>query len=223
MAKYHIMEISTVFFLSLLGRSFLTFPSYNQIMVETFTCERQFVVNSFIRLPKFCLVWSFRKINRSAGGSPIFFFLEEASSSTEPFNLIIKWSRAAKKKKKTIVFYGETVSLLDETSLLLTWIHDLNLQLFLLFLPWQDIMIFCEFGTWSQDPAGCSVLPLSCVCGEVRAYISQVLCLGLAETGCVGFSGRMAVGASGAQRGLLLLLWLKPSPAKLHTCCVCMC
>lgn len=67
-------------------------------MVETFTCERQFVVNSFIRLPKFCLVWSFRKINRSAGGSPsFFFFLEEASSSTEPFNLIIKWGRAAKK------------------------------------------------------------------------------------------------------------------------------
>lgn len=73
-------------------------------MVETFTCERQFVVNSFIRLPKFCLVWSFRKINRSAGGSPIFFFLEEASSSTEPFNLIIKWSRAAKKKKKNNCF-----------------------------------------------------------------------------------------------------------------------
>lgn len=74
-------------------------------MVETFTCERQFVVNSFIRLPKFCLVWSFRKINRSAGGSPIFFFLEEASSSTEPFNLIIKWSRAAKKKKQ-LFFMG---------------------------------------------------------------------------------------------------------------------
>lgn len=67
------------------------------MMVQTLSAKADFFVKIFMRVPKSSLSVALeRLIVRNARASQNFFFLsKEIFSSTECFNLIIKWSRAA--------------------------------------------------------------------------------------------------------------------------------